>query len=295
MKNILLVILVIATTQVNAQFEKGNWFLGASSSNINFSSSTNSENTIDVTFTGFRDDTLVNATDSLNLNFLFPYSYKLDQDKQSEFNVNLKMGYFIANKLMIGLGFGFDNETSLFKTNPDSEISNASLADSMINVWFAGLPDVTTNGTTYADHYFQLYSIVAASVDNNLTYSKTLMTISPFVRYNFQLRKGNSIFIDGSYRIANGKEEVKDAINSVSQTTEIASSTINLGLGFSAFLSNKFSVEPQFNYYLYNSTATIKEDAIHPILSVADMGEKTTDRTISGSGINFSVGLSFYF
>ena len=63
MKNILLVILVIATTQVNAQFEKGNWFLGASSSNINFSSSTNSENTIDVTFTGFKD-TLVNATDS---------------------------------------------------------------------------------------------------------------------------------------------------------------------------------------------------------------------------------------
>ena len=294
MKNILLVILVIASAQVNAQFEKGNWFLGASSSNINFSSSSNSENSINVTFTGFRD-TLVNATDSLNLDFLFPYSYKLDQDKKSEFNVNLKTGYFIANKLILGIGFGYDTETSLFKTNPDAAISNASLADSMIDVWFTGLPDVTTNGTTYADHYFQLYSTVAASVDNNLTYSKTLMTISPFVRYNFQLRKGNSIFIDGSYRIANGKEEVKDVINSVSQTTEIASSTINLGLGFSAFLSNKFSVEPQFNYYLYNSTATIKEDAIHPILSVADMGEKTTERTIAGSGINFSVGLSFYF
>ena len=60
------------------------------------------------------------------------------------------MGYFIANKLMLGVGFGYDTETSLFKTNPDSEISNASLADSMINVWFTGLPDVTTNGTTYA-------------------------------------------------------------------------------------------------------------------------------------------------
>ena len=80
------------------------------------------------------------------------------------------------------------------------------------------------------------------------------MTISPFVRYNFQLRKGNSIFVDGSYRMASGKEEIKDAISSVSQTTELASSTINLGLGFSAFLSNKFSVEPQFNYYMYNST-----------------------------------------
>ena len=286
--------LVIVSTQVNAQFEKGNWFLGASSSNINFSSSTNSENSIDVTFTGFRD-TLVNATDSLNLDFLFPYSYKLDQDKQSEFNVNLKTGYFIANKLMLGVGFGYETETSLFKTNPDSEITNASLADSMINVWFTGLPDVNMNGTTYATHYFELYSLVAASVDNDLTYSKTLMTISPFVRYNFQLRKGNSIFVDGSYRMASGKEEVKDAISSVSQTTELTSSTINLGIGFSAFLSNKLSVEPQFNYFMYNSKFTIKEDTMHPILSVADMGEKTTERTIAGSGINFSVGLSLYF
>ena len=294
MKKILLFTLVIVSTQVNAQFEKGNWFLGASSSNINFSSSTNSENSIDVTFTGFRD-TLVNATDSLNLDFLFPYSYKLDQDKQSEFNVNLKMGYFIADKLMLGVGFGYDNQSSLFKTNTDSEISNASLADSMINVWFLGLPDVTNNGTTYANHYFELYSLVAASVNNDLTYSKSLITIAPFVRYNFQLRKGNSIFVDGSYRIASGKEEIKDAISSVSQTTELASSTISLGLGFSAFLSNKFSIEPQFNYYMYNSTSTLKEDAMHPILSIADMGEKTTERTIGGSGINFSVGLSFYF
>ena len=84
------------------------------------------------------------------------------------------MGYFIANKLMLGVGFGYDNETSLFKTNPDSEISNASLADSMINVWFTGLPDVISNGTTYADHYFELYSLVAASVDNDLTYSKII-------------------------------------------------------------------------------------------------------------------------
>ena len=51
----------------------------------------------------------------------------------------------------------------------------------------------------------------------------------------FNLRKGNSIFFDGSYRIASGKEEIKDAISSVSQTTELTSSTINLGLGFSAF------------------------------------------------------------
>jgi len=122
-----------------------------------------------------------------------------------------------------------------------------------------------------------------------------MMNIAPFVRYNFQLRKGNSFFINGSYRITSGKEEVKDAISSLSTTTDLSSSTINLGLGFSAFLSNKFSVEPQFNYYMYNSTSSMKEDAIHPILSVVDMGEKATERTVKGSGINFSVGLSYYF
>jgi hypothetical protein len=196
---------------------------------------------------------------------------------------------------MIGVGFGYDTETSIFKTNADSKIASASLSDSLTNVWFTGLPDVITNGTTYADHYFELYSLVAASVNNDITYSKTMMNIAPFVRYNFQLRKGNSFFIDGSYRITSGKEEVKDAISSLSTTTDLSSSTINLGLGFSAFLSNKFSVEPQFNYYMYNSTSSMKEDAIHPILSVVDMGEKATERTVKGSGINFSVGLSYYF
>ena len=294
MKNILLVLILLLSSQANAQFDSGNWFLGASTSNFNFSSSNNSEKTIDVTFTGFRD-TLINDTDSLNLDFLFPYSYKLNQDKQSEFNFNLKTGYFIVKNLMIGVGFGYDNESSLFKTNPDSEITNASLADSMINVWFSSLPDLATNGTTYINHYYELYSLVSASVNNDLTYSKTLMTISPFLRYNFQLRKGNSIFLDGSYMIATGKEEIKDVISSVSQTTDLSSTTINLGLGFSAFLSSKFSIEPQFNYYIYESTTSVTEDAIHPILSTADMGEKTTERTNIGSGINFSVGLSFYF
>ena len=294
MKNILLVLLVIVSTQVNAQFEKGNWFLGASSSNINFSSSTNSENTIDITFTGFRD-TLVGDTDSLNLGFLFPYSYQLDQDKQSEFNVSFKVGHYIADKFMVGVGFGYDSETSLFKTNADSKVTAASLSDSLMNVWFTSLPNVTSNGTTYANHYFELYSLVAASIDNDLTYSKTMMSIAPFVRYNYQLKKGNSIFVDGTYRLTSGKEEVKDAVSSVSTTTELAASTINIGLGYSAFISKKFSVEPQFNYYMYNSTSTMKEDAIHPILSVTDMGEKTTERTVKGTGINFSVGLSYFF
>ena len=52
MKNILLVLILLLSSQANAQFDSGNWFLGASTSNFNFSSSNNSEKTIDVTFTG---------------------------------------------------------------------------------------------------------------------------------------------------------------------------------------------------------------------------------------------------
>ena len=31
----------------------------------------------------------------------------------------------------------------------------------------------------------------------------------------------------------------------------------------------------------------MKEDAIHPILSVTDMGQQSTERTVSGSGNEF--------
>ena len=291
MKNILLIILIIFSSRLNAQFEKGDWFLGASSSNINFNSSTNSENIIDVTFTGFRD-TLVNQTDSLNLGFLFPYSYKLNEDKKSEFNANFKVGYFVLDKLMIGIGFGYENESSIFKTNSDDKVSNASI-DSLTS-WFTGLPDFSNNGSGYLQHYYEIYGLISSSVNNDLTFSKTLLTFSPYARYNFQLKKGNSFFLDGSYIISTGTEDVKIADNSSVQSTELFSSKINMGLGFTAFLSNKFSVEPQFNYFLYESTSKIIEDEIHPILT-GEIGQKSTDRSIKGSGINFAVGLSFYF
>ena len=291
MKNTLLIILIIFSSQLNAQFEKGDWFLGASSSNINFNSSTNSENIIDVTFTGFRD-TLVNQTDSLNLGFLFPYSYKLNEDKKSEFNANFKVGYFVLDKLMIGIGFGYENESSIFKTNSDDKVSNASI-DSLTS-WFTGLPEFSNNGSSYLQHYYEIYGLVSSSVNNDLTFSKTLLTFSPYARYNFQLKKGNSIFLDGSYIISTGTEDVKIADNSSVQSTELFSSKINMGLGFTAFLSNKFSIEPQFNYFLYESTSKIIEDEIHPILT-GEIGQKSTERSIKGSGVNFAVGLSFYF
>lgn len=278
-----------------SQFNKGQWFIGASTNNINFSSSSNSENKIDVVFTGFREDTLVNETDSLNLSFLFPYSYQLDQDKQTEVNINLKGGYFIADQLLLGLGFGFESNSSLFKTNEDDKLENASLANNLMNNWFTNLPDVNENGLNYENHYNELYYLLYASVDNDITVSKNLISIAPFARYNFKLRKGNAIYIDGSYRYAFGDEEVKDAISSISTTTDYLSTTINFGVGYCAFLGANFSLEPQVNYYLSNNEMSTKEATPHPILSYADMGEKETKRTAKGSGFNFSVGLSYYF
>ena len=294
MKKILLLMLIAYSTQVYSQFDKGQWFIGASTNNISFSSSSNSENKIDVVFTGF-NDTLVGDTDSLNLGFLFPYSYQLDQDKQTEVNVNLKGGYFVADQLMIGLGFGFENESSLFKTNADSELENASLADSLTFVWFSNLPDFNENGLNYETHYNELYYLLYASADNDITVSKTMISIAPFARYNFKLKKGNAIYLDGSYRYAFGDEEVKSELSSISTTTDYLSTTINLGVGYCAFLAGNFTLEPQVNYYLNNTEVSTTEETPHPILSYADMGEKETKRTTSGSGFNFSVGLSYYF
>ena len=41
---------------------------------------------------------------------------------------------------------------------------------------------------------------LAFYIDETEITNNEYMTISPFVRYNFQLRKGNSIFVDCSYK-----------------------------------------------------------------------------------------------
>ena len=62
--------LIAYSTQVYSQFDKGQWFIGASPTTLALVQAV-FENKIDVVFTGF-NDTLVGDTDSLNLGFLFP-------------------------------------------------------------------------------------------------------------------------------------------------------------------------------------------------------------------------------
>jgi hypothetical protein len=146
----------------------------------------------------------------------------------------------------------------------------------------------------YYYHYQELYSLIAASADNELTHSTTMMTIAPFVRYYHQLRSGNSLFIDASYTIGQGEESMKDASSSISTTYKLSSSKINVGLGYEINLTGKLSLEPQFNYYMVNFESSLEEDTEHPILGTSSMGKRNTTNTEKGSGFNFSLGLSFY-
>ena len=294
MKNILLISAIILSFSTFAQQEKGNWYLGASSSTLGFTSSTGSENTIDVTFTGF-NDTLVSATDSLNLGFLFPYTYNLVENKSTDIDFSFRTGYFISNNFQAGLGFGFTSRSSVFRTGADSQVANADLADSLMGVWFNGLPDVESMGATYSNNYYELYNLIAASVNTNLTTSLSMMNITPFVRYYHTLKNGNLLFVDGSYQIGMGSEEIKEEVSNTTTITNITSSKINFGLGYSLSVSEHFFIEPQFNYFMSDFKSELVESTLHPILSVNDLGEQTTTRNMKTSGMNFSLGLSFYF
>jgi hypothetical protein len=294
MKKILFIAALTLSINSFAQQEKGDWFLGASSSSLGFTSSNGSENTIDASFTGF-NDTLVTATDSLNLGFLFPYTFQLVEDNATNFDFSFRTGYFIVDNFQAGLGFGYSSRGTSFTTGSDSQVSNASLADSLMGVWFNNLPDVETQGATYSNNYNELYGLIAASVNTNLTTSMTMMNITPFVRYYHSLKNGNLLFLDGSYQIGMGSEEIKEAISNTTTVTDITSSKINVGLGYSMSLSDHFYLEPQFNYFMSDFKSELVESTTHPILNFDDLGEQTTTRTMKSSGINFSLGLSFYF
>lgn len=291
MKKVLLIIAIAFCSTAIAQNDKGNWFIGASSSSFEFNSNTGSDRTIDVSFTGFKD-TLVADTDSLNLGFLFPYTYELEQDQNSEIDLNLRSGYFVADNFLIGLGLGYASQNTIFKTKNDPLVNNAALSDSLMNVWFSGLPDVQYLGSSYSTHYYELYRLLSASSNNDLTIKSSMLKIAPFVRYYIPIGQ-SAVFIDAAYEMGSGKEEIKDDANFLTTTMENSHSKINFGLGYELKVSDVFVVEPQFNYYMLNTASKVQEDASHPLL-FTDMGEQTTERTSTNSGMNFSIGLSFY-
>ena len=209
MKKILLVLAISVCQITFAQNDKGNWFIGASSSSFGFNSNTGSEQTIDVSFTEFKD-TLVADTDSLNLAFLFPYTFQIEQDKNSQIDFNIRTGYFVANNFLLGLGVGFSNENMVFKTKNDPAVVNASL-DSLLG-WFIQLPNVNYMGANYGMYYHDLYNLIASSNNNDLTLKRSMLKLAPFARYYISVGQ-SALYIDASYEYGSGKEENKDDVN----------------------------------------------------------------------------------
>jgi hypothetical protein len=274
-----------------AQHDKGTWFVGASSSSLGFNSNTGSERNINVNFTGFQD-TLVAENEFLNLASVFPYTYQVEQDKNSQLDLNFRLGYTLVNNFVFGIGFGYDNETNLFKTKVDPDLATHNPDSLNIITALSALSQPTNlNGVTHTQHYRALYSLLAGQ--NDLTIKSSTFKIAPFVRYYHTLGKG-SLFVDASYEIGQGTEEIKDDLNYLTTTTEHAHSKINFGLGYAVFLSDHISIEPQFNYYMLNTSSKLVEDVPNPMLFTTDMGTKTTEGTRKSSGMNFAVGLSFY-
>ncbi len=289
MKKILLVLTISVCQIAFAQNDKGNWFIGASSSSFGFNSNTGLERTIDVSFTDFKD-TLVADTDILNLAFLFPYTFQIQQDKNSLIDFNARAGYFVADNFLLGLGAGFSNENTVFKTKNDPAVVNASL-DSLFG-WFVQLPNVDYMGASYGLYYHDLYNLIASSNNNDLTLKRSMLKLAPFARYYIPVGQ-SAVFIDASYEYGSGKEEIKDDVNFTTNTMEHKHAKMNFGLGYELWVNDMFSIEPQFNYYMLNTeTKVIEQEVQHPI--ILDFGDKSTERTNSNSGINFSIGLSVY-
>lgn len=290
MKRILIILAAALSTTAFAQHDKGNWFINASSSGFQYDSNTGSGRTIDIAFTEFKD-TLVSESEFLNLSAVFPYDYKIDQDKNTNMDLNLRFGYTLADDFVFGLGLGYSSQSVLFKTNVDPDLAALNPTDSIMNVLFNALPASDVNGSSYLYHYYGVYNILTQ--ENDFTITSSMLKIAPFVRYYYSLGSG-SLFMDASYEMGSGKETIKDDVSFITTTSELKHSKINVGLGYALFVNDHFSIEPQFNYYMLDASSKMVEDGQPNPFVLTDTGVKTTEASRKSSGMNFSIGLSVY-
>jgi hypothetical protein len=280
MKKIIFIISgLLLGSSVMAQHAEGDWMIGVSSSSLGFNSNTGTEETLDVSFDGFRTDTLVGITDSFNLQFLYPYKPKLENDKKSELDINVHLAYFVSSKFAIGLRGGYMNQTAVYKTGSDQAIIDLH-------------PDSAPGDLMGVYMYNQdLYYDIYATMNNDYSRSFSAWSAAPFVRFYNRLGNG-AMFVDASYEIAQGKETLKDDFMKTTITSEMQHGKINFGLGYSLELASGLQLEPQFNYYMLSEKTISTQDVPHPFLN--ELGTQTTDLFRASNGINFSIGLSYY-
>lgn len=279
MKKILFVFITLLSTIAYAQQEKGNWMLGVSSSNLGFTSNTGNSSITNVEYSGWRTDTLQIENALYTMSGIFPYTHNIQEDKNSEVNVNLHLGYFVLDQFVLGIKAGVNSETSVLKSSP---LSAQLLALS---------PDSLGNDLGQYPLNYDLYDLISSTANNDFT-SKTLTwNIAPFARYYYALRNG-SLFVDASYELGQGESELKSG-SALMENASLSYQKINAGLGYSFELGSKVNLEPMISYQSINSTTESTQDVPNPFIP-SDIGVETTTFDRKSGNLHFSLGISAY-
>ena len=279
MKKILFVFITLLSTVSYAQQEKGNWMLGVSSSKLGFTSNTGNSSITNVEYSGWRTDTLQIENELYTMSGVFPYTHNIQEDKNSEVNLNLHLGYFVLDQFVLGIKAGVISATSVLKSPPLS----AQLLELS--------PDSLGNNLGQYPLNYDLYDLISSTANNDFT-SKTLTwNIAPFARYYYALRNG-SLFIDASYELGQGESELKSG-SALMENASLSYQKINAGMGYSFELGSKISLEPMISYQSVNSTSESTQDIPNPFIPT-DIGVETTTFDRKSGNLHFSLGISAY-
>ncbi len=279
MKKILIVLAAALSISASAQHDKGNWMVGVSSSSLGFTSNSGSSSITNVEYIGWRTDTLQVETALYTMSDVFPYTHNIQEDKNSQLNINFHLGYFLADQFAMGLKGGFINETSLLKSTP--------LTADLLNL----SPDSVGNNLGVYPFNLALYNLIAATANNDYTASSMSWSIAPFARYYHRLGNG-SLFIDASFEYGQGISEIKSN-NITIENASLTHQQINAGLGYSIALGNVINMEPMISYQNLISTMESTQDVPHPNNPI-DLGTETTTFDRKSENIHFSIGITVY-
>ena len=234
---------------------------GCFSSKLGFTSNTGNSSITNVEYSGWRTDTLQIENELYTMSGIFPYTHNIQEDKNSEVNLNLHLGYFVLDQFVLGIKAGVISATSVLKSPPLS----AQLLELS--------PDSLGNNLGQYPLNYDLYDLISSTANNDFT-SKTLTwNIAPFARYYYALRNG-SLFIDASYELGQGESELKSG-SALMENASLSYQKINAGMGYSFELGSKISLEPMISYQSVNSTSESTQDIPNPFIPT-DIGVETT-------------------
>ena len=279
MKKILIVLAVALSLTAFAQHEKGNWIVGVSSSSLGFTSNSGSSSITNVEYTGWRTDTLQLEIALYTMGDIFPYTHSIQEDKNSNLNLNFHLGHFIADQFAMGLRGGFNNETNLLKSS--------QLTNDLLNL----SPDSVGNNLGTYPFNLALYDLITSTANNDFTATTMTWIVAPFARYYHRVGNG-SLFIDASFEYGQGKSEIKSN-NITIDNASLTHQQINAGVGYSIALGGVINMEPMISYQSVNTSMQSSQEVPNPYNPI-DLGTETTTVDRKSGNIHFSIGISTY-